>query len=927
MKYCFSRIAYVAVVVVGFAIFFEPVFAQTQPTPEQMRQIQQLPPPLREQALEVIRQAQQPGQAQTGMKATAKNPASVVPATKLPLENGEQHELRVEPNSRLIIDMSPYTLLSDDELQAIRDNVALSRVSGSHYYQLDEEGVLLLPGLQSVPLLGLTVDTIVKRLGAISSLESFEITATILDEEPIGPEALEPFGYGIFENDAQNRDKSVRESGGEERGFEPSIEGPVPPDYVLGPGDAVRVQLYGNEDSVYEYVVSRSGELNLPRLGPIIASGIRFSEFRENLKRRVKDTLIGTQASISMGQLRSIRVFILGDSNRPGSYVVSSLATISSALYKSGGISRIGSLRKIELKRQGKLLVRFDLYDLLLNGDTSKDKRLQSGDVIFVPPVGQTIGVSGAVRRPAIYEIRGRASVTDIVALAGGLLPDADPPAATLARIQTGGVRRVLAVNLIQSEDTRVQAGDLLTIPTILPDLAGTVTLVGHVQRPGTHELLNGMRISDLIPSPMRLKRGADTNYIMIRRESELDRSVQILSANLRSALRSPGSDADIFLQARDTIHVFDLNFGRQRVIGPILEELKLQSRYGNPYSEVNIAGFVRAPGPYPLEPGMRVSDLIRAGGDMEEGAYSIAAELTRYEIVDGHYRSKKVIHVDLNSVLRGDATADLELVAHDHLSISLVPDWDSEWTVTIEGEVRFPGEYQVLRGETLSQLLERAGGPTARAFPAGAIFLRESLKDREKEQIKMLARRMESDLAALSLQSLETSGAEALSIGKSLLAQVRSTEPVGRLVIDVARLMTKGDSDNGHIEIELKDGDRLLIPTKSQEVTVIGEAQSNTSHLYHPGLTRDDYISLSGGLTRKADKKLIYIVRASGEVVSAGGSRWFGRGKNTEIAPGDTIVVPLDTDRIRPLTFWTNVTQILYQGAIAVAAVQTFRN
>ena len=324
----------------------------------------------------------------------------------------------------------------------------------------------------------------------------------------------------------------------------------------------------------------------------------------------------------------------------------------------------------------------------------------------------------------------------------------------------------------------------------------------------------------------------------------------------------------------------------------------------------------------------MRISDLIRAGGSLAQDAYTLEAELTRYT-VDGTDRSRQaeVLDVDLAAVLRGDGAADLVLAPYDFLSISQVPEWDTQWTVRLEGEVRFPGEYRIRRGETLRDILDRAGGLTDAAFPEGAVFLREELRAREKEQIELLARRLESDLTSLSLQmASESGGAEAFSTGQALLQQLRSTEPVGRLVIDTSNL----DSDErGELAqtIELRDGDTLLVPKQSQVVTVIGETQQNTSHLHMPGLDRDDYINMSGGLTRRADKKRIYVVRANGSVIVQNRSKWIGRSAGMEIRAGDTIVVPLDAEKMRPITFWTNVTQILYQAAIAVAAVQAINN
>ena len=898
----------------------EGLDAQTiQPTAEQMRMINQLPPAQREQALSALRQTQSQAEAVAAQSSIAEPLTQQQQQPQLSVEDLQRlaaTKLVATGGSRVVINLIAKSSLTARDRAAIAADPVLGQLQGSHFYQLDENAVLSLPGLVDIPLMGLDDGAIVRRLGAVPALESFNVTAVLLNEQPTGVEALKLFGYDLFKNN--------------EVGFDPPMAGPVPPDYLLGPGDTVRAQLFGNVNGVYEFEINRDGTLTLPELGPVTVSGLTFSEFRADLKSRVEKMLIGTQVSVTMGQLRTVRVFVLGDAARPGSYVVSSLATISSALYQSGGLSEIGSMRSVVLKRQGNTVTTLDLYDLLLNGDTSGDRRLQSGDVIFVPPIGRTVGVGGAVRRPAIYEVKDKSTVADVIQLAGGLSPEAFPEAARLERIDPARGRVILSVNATEAAgtSTAVMNGDTLIVPKVLPEINDAVVLSGQVQRPGPYQWRPGMRLADLIPSALDLAPGADANYVLIRRESKIDRTVEVLSADLGAALRSPVSAANVPLQGRDSIFVFSLEYGRQRIIAPILNELRLQSQFDSPVSEVTIAGQVRAPGQYPLEAGMRISDLIRAGGSLREGAYATSAELTRYAVIDGEYRAKEIISIDLNAILRGDPAADLELAAHDDLSISLVPDWNKNWSVTVDGEVRFPGRYQILQGETLSQLLKRAGGLTENAFPQGAIFLRESLREREREQMDLLAARMEAELTAMSLETLDTTGIESLQTGRSLLAQLRNADPVGRLVIDIQQITSRSESGAALIQdIELRDGDQLLVPVASQEVTVIGEAQQPTSHLYQPGLSRDDYIALSGGLTRRADKKLIYVVRASGAVIASNQSRWFGRGGSVEIRPGDTIVAPLETDRIRPISFWTQVTQILYQGAIAVAAVKTFDN
>ena len=884
-------------------------------TAEQRRLLNSLPPEQREEALRSIRELGE--RNQTAAPGTVREEPESEQATDAADEfDGTEEEDandtgRARGFSELIVALTPKPFLTEAQQEEIESDPLLSELSGIGSYTLDRNASLYLRGLEPISLLGLDEREIAQRLAAIDLLDVFDVQVTILSSKPRGRRALVPFGYELFrETDA---------------GFLPSQSGPVPPDYVLGPGDSVRVQLFGNVNEVYEYEVNRDGILNLPQIGPVTVAGVPFSEFRRDLRKRVAEKFIGTEASVTIGALSTMRVFVLGDVDRPGSRLLSSLATITHALYLSGGISEVGSLRSVQLKRAGRLVETLDLYDLLLDGDSSGDVRLRSGDVVFVPPVGATISVFGSVRRPAIYETKGETSVNEILALAGGLSPDADRRDARLERIAENGERRILSLDLDDSADLamRVSSGDSLYVPEVLPDLGKTVTLSGHVQRPGPYQWFPGMRLTGLINSPLALKPGVDDSYVLIRRERVRGQPLEVYSADLGAAFSNPGGPDDIELHSRDSVHVFSLSFGRQLIVAPLLDELQLQATYDRPFHKVEIAGSVRAPGVYPLETGMRVSDLLRAGGSLAETAYTHRAELTRYLTVGSETREAEVTTVDLAAVLRGDETADLELRPHDFLSITRIPDWDTEWSIELEGEVRFPGEYKLRRGETLRSIVERAGGLTDDAFPTGAIFLREELKQRESEQVEVLIRRLEADLAALSLASVDTTGAETLATGQALLAQLRNYEAVGRLVIEAGSFMDEGYG-NG-VEIELRHGDRFLVPKRSPVVTVVGEVQQNTSHLYDPTLGRDDYIDLSGGPTRRADRSLIYVVRANGAVAIRARSRWLGGGRRLEIGPGDTIVVPLATDRIRPLTFWTNVTQILYQGAIAVAAVNTF--
>jgi protein involved in polysaccharide export with SLBB domain len=606
---------------------------------------------------------------------------------------------------------------------------------------------------------------------------------------------------------------------------------------------------------------------------------------------------------------------------------------MTNALFVSGGVKKIGSLRNIALKRNGRLVTVLDLYDLLLHGDTSGDRQLMPGDVIFIPPIGTTVSVDGAVRRPAIYELKSEKTVAQVVEIAGGLMPDADQKLVQMERILPSRLREMRNVDLSANEGraSTIENGDKLRIPTIRPTLENSVTLSGFVFRPGAFEYHAGLRLSGILGSFDELRPNADAHYIMIRRQVPPQQSIEVVSADLERALAAKGSAADPELRPRDQIFVFDLSASRERIVAPIIRDLELQGTPDKPAQLVIVDGRVKAPGRYALEPSMRISDLIRAGGSLEDSAYGGEAELTRYEIVDGKERQSALIAVNLAAIQKGDAAADLLLRPYDVLVIKTTPLWDEPGNIVLAGELRFPGTYPIHRGETLNSVLQRAGGFTDNAFAEGAVFIREELKQREREQLELLTNRFQSDLTSLSLQALtnttgggnaSNSAVQGLAIGQQLLDQLRKTKPVGRLVINLDQVLKGPPGAPG--DVVLRDGDKLVVPKKTQEITILGEVQSPTSHIYRAGLTRDDYISKSGGVTQKADRKRIYVVRANGDVVSGERAGWFRRTQSMEMRPGDTIVVPLDAERVRALPLWQAVTTIIYNIAIAVLALKS---
>jgi polysaccharide export outer membrane protein len=807
--------------------------------------------------------------------------------------------------------------------QTARSTMVRDRILKGNPYKLNRFGVLEIPGLPSIPLAGLTAEEATKRLSADPDLRDYAVKLTLLRLEPLDDEGAKPFGYDLFE--------------GVPSTFAPVRDIQVPIDYVVGPGDTFNIQLYGNETSSYSLTVGRDGRIKFPKLGPISVSGMGFDAARAALEHRVAQQMIGTQVSVTMGDLRSIRVFVLGEAEKPGSYTVSGLSTMTNALFVSGGVKKIGSLRNIELKRNGRLVSVLDLYDLLLHGDTSGDRQLMPGDVIFIPPIGVTATVFGAVRRPAIYELKKEKTAETLVWVAGGLSPDADAGLAQLEHIEASRLREMRNIDLTSNAGRNVEImnGDKLRVPAIRPTLENSVELSGYVFRPGAFQFRAGLRLSDVLGSFDDLRPNADRHYVMIRRAVPPEEKVEVISADLERALGARGSAVDPQLRPRDRIIVFDLTANRARTVAPIVDDLKLQASAAKAAQVVVIGGEVRVPGTYPLEPSMHVSDLIRAGGSLEDSAYTGEAELNRYEVVDGNDRQTELLKVNLAAIRRNEPGADLELKPYDILVIKKTPQWEVPGSIVLNGEVRHPGRYPIHRGETLSAVLIRAGGLTDLAFEEGAVFIRDELKQREKEQLEMLSDRLQSDLASLSLEAVSTSAvtnggggggggsaAQALAIGQQLIQQLRNTKPVGRLVLNVHQVVNGPVGGPG--DVLVRNGDVLLMPKRTQEITVLGEVQSPTSHIYRTGLARNDYIAKSGGTTQKADRKRIYIVRANGDVVSGGRSGWFRRSQAVEIRPGDTIVVPLNTERVAALPLWTSVTTIIYNLAIALLAIHS---
>ena len=801
---------------------------------------------------------------------------------------------------------------------------------------------------------------------------------------------LKPFGYELFSGSPST--------------FAPTTDAPVPANYLLGVGDTLVLQTFGKENALHQLQIDREGKLTIPSMRPISVAGLTYTEAKQYVAEQIKQNMLGVESHISMGELRTMRIFVLGEAHKPGAYTVSSLTSMTHALFLSGGVNEIASLRNIQLKRAGKIVSTLDLYDLLINGDTSHDKWLRPGDVVFVPTVENTVTVQGKVKREAIYELKDDTTFADVIDLAGGFTRDAYDGILNVKRLKNGALTR-LSVGPAQHQ-MRAQDGDVIEVGGVTDRVSEAVTLLGAVARPGGYQWFSGMTLLDLIPSrDSALLTETDLTYGLVLRDYQTGENLEILQFS-PSAVFADGS-TQIELQSSDLVVLFSLReteqlgmesiydlaktkeqlsqkekedwrkrieqklfwqqigldasdeeqnlrrtsedntdltedlplikltelekesllalldvteYSRKRLLTPILSQLKRHASFNNPLKVVEVSGSVQYPGLYPLPKNGTLDDLLRAAGGLSESAFAFQSEVTRYSTDDdGHMTVENIAFRPVDVVNKKN---NFELKSRDRVNIYQNPEWQEELVVELKGEVVFPGAYTIRRGETLKEVLSRAGGLTEYANPNASIFLRESLKAKESENLKKLTEELRKEIASEGLRN--SSGASSLvsySEVQKLLRDLTDVTAVGRLVINLPAIL----ADNSGYELPLESGDTLVVPAYNKTVNVIGEVYVPTSHLYEEGLEFQDYIQLSGGFREFAADNKAYIIKANGSVMipNKDSGYWYQKENNKVfISPGDTVVVPYDSSHIDNLTLWTSATQIAYQLAVTIAAL-----
>lgn len=698
--------------------------------------------------------------------------------------------------------------------------------------------------------------------------------------------------------------------------FAPVMDVPVGSDYVIGPGDSFKVHIWGKVETTHDLTVNRDGQVAVPRVGVVSVGGLTLGEMKRHLAQKFKVFYPEFEMAITMGHLRAIQVFVVGEAARPGTYSVSSLSTVVTALFGAGGPNKNGSMRNIKLMRDGATVQTIDLYEFFMRGQKKQDVRVRSGDTIFIPLIGKVAGVAGNVKRPAIYETRDGDTWGDLLAAAGGVLPVGHRQNVAVERVE-GNSRRIVKSFDLHSDGadgndglrSAAEDGDLVKVFSVHGVPRGVVHLEGHVKYPREYEFRLGMRARDLVPSHDSLLPEPYLPQATIRRLAPPDMHPEVVSFHLGKMLAGE-KEENPTLQDQDRV-VIHCRWDKESM------------------PEVVIRGHVRDPGVFPMHEGMRVKDLIFVAGNLTSKAWRERATLAR--VVDG-VGGRDLEDTDFSPAraMAGLDSDNLTLRPDDVIYIRAIPKYTAalQRRAHLEGEFCFPGEYTFSEGERLSSVIRRAGGYTTEAFPFGAVFLRESVRAVQSERLKEYVDQLEEDIMALHIQASESSlGAEeaaifarTLNARKTLLAKMKAARPTGRMVINLARFSTLRGRTH---DFELRPGDRLIVPKRPDFVNVVGEVHNQTALLAHRDATLGSVLKSIGGVTRNADEDNVYVVKANGEVVTkANHGRAMRRYESLPLGPGDTIIVPRRFETYGGLRLTRDMTEILFRIAMAAGVV-----
>ena len=724
---------------------------------------------------------------------------------------------------------------------------------------------------------------------------------------------LPVFGYNLFDGALST--------------FAPLDRVPVPSDYVIGPGDEIMVRAWGQIDVDVRTTVDRNGRIYIPKVGAINVAATRYQDLDSRVRSSVARVFKNFDLVVTLGELRSIQIFVVGQVRRPGSFTVSSLSTLVNALFASGGPTTKGSLRRVQLKRGSKVVTEFDFYELLVNGDKSRDAALLPGDVIFVPAIGPLAAVSGSVNSPAIFELKQGQKLEDLLAMAGGLSTNASGQKVTLERIAGRKSRVVEELGLDPAGLSRpVMDGDLVNVFTLSPRLLNAVTLRGNVATPLRFEWKDGLHISDIIPERSMLvvpdywlqrdRAGRAKSWLLEEDEPLPDTDPNSMSNSGSDGRADVGPNNKSNANLRNNTNAGKVDSsGRRLDIAQVRKRERDKDEVGGQDRERRDASKVRR-------------DVKRPGAEVNWD-YAVVERLNPIDY------STILIPFNLGAAIVDKSSEhNLKLEPGDIVTIFSKDDIQGPQAkqnkfVRLEGEFQTAGVYQIEPGETLRHLLSRIGGITQSAYVYGSEFTRESTRIQQQDRLDDALGRLEVEMQRSGVRRAQgvtaTEQAQALEAEaqaqRQLLSKLRQIRATGRIVLEVK---PEAKSLKDFPDLLLEDGDRLLLPPRPSTVSVFGSVYNQNAYIYRQGKQLSDYLAQAGGPTKDADKSSLYLLKADGSVISRQQGGWLGRGINSErLNPGDSIIVPEDLDKLswtRELKDWS---QIFYQFALGVAGLK----
>ncbi len=759
--------------------------------------------------------------------------------------------------------------------------------------------------------------------------------------------------------------------------FAPVDRVPVTPEYVLGPGDELLVRLWGQVTFDGHLTIDRAGDVYIPQVGTAHVAGIPFAQVSSVLRARIGRTFKNFEINVNVGQLRSIQVFVVGEARRPGSYTIGSLSTLVNALFATGGPTPQGSLRNIQVKRGAATVTTFDFYDLLLKGDKSKDVPLLSGDVIYIPPAAAMVALAGSVDTPAVYEIVPGTTVKDVLALAGGLSTLAQGRQLRIERLADQDTRSVVDVKLdAPGMATALANGDIVEVSPILDRFKNVVTLRGNVADPRRFAWFPGMRIRDLIPEKEAL---LTRDYWEQRNQLGLpvldstpdvrryapESPVTQLNGTGISPTRIPlalaganAQDSDLnvygiatpppYSTAETSYPAYPGNYPPNTTQNPGLSapsgDLALT---GNPRvnrnsvlsstdsstdrtSNNSSSGATVSTAVTGTAKRFPAKNAVVLSAPEVDWAYAVIQRLDRSDL------STELLSFNLGkAVIDGDNAQNLELEPGDVVTVFSkadirVPQAQQSKYVRLEGEFLAAGTYSVAPGETLRQLVSRAGGLTPAAYLFGSQFSRESTRVLQQQRLNDYANDLDRRIKLAEANSANTAlnpqdqiaDIASLQSARTVAGRLRQLNASGRIVLNIhPESKTLADIP----ELPLEDGDTFIVPQVPSSVDVFGSVYTQNSFLYDPHKRAVDYIRQAGGETRTADARRSYIIRANGSILSRqfSTSLFLNNFEATRLNPGDAVIVPERVDKRPLLRNLVDIATIIGQFGLGIAAIK----